>query len=188
MAIKTNHRVRPEQRQHGAAAVEFGLIAIVFFTLLLGIIEFGRVLYLWNTVQEVTRRAAREAVVRDFSATQVDTIQRAAIFRAGSTGTVKLPAGGEITNLRVNIRYLNAAGNEADPMPSDPADNIAACLDSDRVNSCIRFVEASVCQQQGNSCGPVQYVPMVGLFPFLAINIPVSTVVMPAESLGFRVD
>jgi len=51
--------------QRGVAAVEFALIAGVFFTLLIGIIEFSRVLYYWNTAAEVTRLAARTAVVCD---------------------------------------------------------------------------------------------------------------------------
>ena len=184
--------------QRGAAAVEFGLVAMLLFTLLLGIIEFGRFMYLWNTVQEVTRKAAREAVVSDFTA-GVDAIQRTAIFQAGSSGTVSLPAGGEVTNLRVQIRYLNADGVDASPMPASPADNISACLDPARLDSCILYVEAKVCQSHGDSCDPVrdsvQYEPMVGLFtgvhlgPFnidLRINIPQSTVVMPAESLGYH--
>ncbi|QYY30851.1 pilus assembly protein [Cupriavidus pinatubonensis] len=53
------------QRQRGVAAVEFALIAGVFFTLLLGIVEFSRVLYYWNTASEATRLGARMAVVCD---------------------------------------------------------------------------------------------------------------------------
>ncbi|WP_019448704.1 TadE family protein [Cupriavidus sp. BIS7] len=52
-------------RQRGVAAVEFALIAGVFFTLLIGIVEFSRVLFYWNTAAEVTRLAARTAVVCD---------------------------------------------------------------------------------------------------------------------------
>lgn len=156
-------------RQRGAAAVEFALIAMVFFTLLLGIIEFGRFLYIWNTVQEVTRRAAREAVV--LWVNQSDTAKSRALF-----GGESLPAGAEITAESINIRYLNASKDEATPLPADATDNISACLDTNRASSCIRFVEASL---------TAQYVPMVGLFTFLAIDIPPSTVVMPAESLGY---
>lgn len=49
--------------QKGATAVEFGLVAIVFFSVLLGILEFGRVLYTWNAAAEATRWGARQAVV-----------------------------------------------------------------------------------------------------------------------------
>jgi Flp pilus assembly protein TadG len=51
------------KRQHGAAAVEFALVAIVFFMLLIGIVEMGRVLFTWNATAEATRYGARVAVV-----------------------------------------------------------------------------------------------------------------------------
>src|SRR2546427_10241413 len=122
--------------QRGAATVEFALIAIVFFLALLGIMEFGRLMYIWNTTQEVTRHAAREAVVRNFSAAEIAAIQRESIFRGGSTGTAYLPAGVEITNTSVKIVYLtvDAGGNRGaitvGNMPADPADNISACADA----------------------------------------------------------
>lgn len=50
-------------RQRGAAAVEFALVAIVFFMLLIGIVEMGRVLFTWNAAAEATRYGARVAVV-----------------------------------------------------------------------------------------------------------------------------
>ena len=181
--------------QRGAATVEFALLAIVFFMVLLGIMEFGRLIYVWNTTQEVTRRAAREAVVRDFSGTEIAAIQRESIFQGGSTGTAYLPAGVEITNTTVKVVYLtvDAGGNRvaitAGNMPLDPADNISACSDILRMNiSCIRFVQA--CIAVDDTCAnSIPYQPMVLLLANLgidlAINIPASSVVMPAESLGF---
>ena len=179
--------------QLGAAVVEFGLVVILFFTLLLGIIEFGRFMYLWNSAQEVTRNAARMAAVNNFTAASIEATQRAAVLNAGSTGDANLPAGGEITYQRVNIEYLLSedVDDVVTDMPDDPADNIAACLDASRNDDgCIRYVKARICQQSGNgnnvSCNPVPYIPMIGLFDFLGINIPMSTVVMPAESLGYQ--
>lgn len=55
------------QRQRGVAAVEFAFIVIAFITLLLGCIEFGRVLFTWNSVAEATRWGARLAVVCDLN-------------------------------------------------------------------------------------------------------------------------
>lgn len=51
------------RRQRGATAVEFAITAALFFALVLGILEFGRVLYTWNSVAEATRWGARQAVV-----------------------------------------------------------------------------------------------------------------------------
>lgn len=187
-----NRRHYETKTQQGAVVIEFAFVVILFFTLLLGIIEFGRFMYLWNTVQEVTRLAAREAAVNDFSAASIAAIQRTAVFNAGSSGAANLPAGGEVTFQRVNIQYLLSPDEDdvVEDMPASPADNIAACLDADRSDDgCIRYVKASICQQSGQghnvTCNPVPYVPMIGLFTFLSINIPMSTVVMPAESLGY---
>lgn len=56
---------RPRALQRGAAIVEFSLVATLFFTLLLGIVDFGRVLFQWNAAAEATRLGARMAVVCD---------------------------------------------------------------------------------------------------------------------------
>jgi hypothetical protein len=50
-------------RQRGAAVVEFALVAMIFFMLLIGIFEFGRLMFTWNSAVEATRRGARLAVV-----------------------------------------------------------------------------------------------------------------------------
>lgn len=49
--------------QRGATAVEFALISGVFFMLLIGIMEMGRMLFYWNTATEATMLGARIAVV-----------------------------------------------------------------------------------------------------------------------------
>jgi len=54
-------------RQRGVAAVEFALVAALFFTLLIGIMEMGRVLFYWNSAAEATRLGARIAVVCDLN-------------------------------------------------------------------------------------------------------------------------
>lgn len=59
--------------QRGVAAVEFALIASFLFTLLFGIMEFGRVVFYWNTAAEATRLGARLAVVCDKDAAAIKT-------------------------------------------------------------------------------------------------------------------
>lgn len=53
------------RREAGAAIVEFALVAVLFFTLMLGIMDFGRMLFTWNSAAEATRWGARVAVVCD---------------------------------------------------------------------------------------------------------------------------
>jgi Flp pilus assembly protein TadG len=64
------------RRQGGVAAVEFALIASLFFTLLIGIMEMGRVLFYWNSAAEATRLGARLAVVCDLDDTTIKSRMR----------------------------------------------------------------------------------------------------------------
>lgn len=159
-------------KQRGAAAVEFAIVCLLFFTILFAILEFGRMMYVYNTMQEVTRRAAREAVVR--WVTEEATIKSLAFF-----GGAAIPAGTEVTAANMTIEYLNEAGTEATPQPADPGANLAACGNITLVNSCIFSVRVSIVG--------VSYSPMVSLFSFLGINLPPATVTMQAESLGFEI-
>lgn len=77
--MKTLSRIsrtcQPHQR--GAVAVEFAFISLfVFFTLLIGIMEMGRLLFYWNTATEATRLGARLAVVCDFNDSIIKTKMR----------------------------------------------------------------------------------------------------------------
>ncbi|WP_341319191.1 TadE/TadG family type IV pilus assembly protein [Paraburkholderia sp. IMGN_8] len=65
------HRQPRMRRQRGIAALEFALVSsLFFFTLLLGIMEMGRVLFDMNTEAEATRLGARVAVVCDINSSQ----------------------------------------------------------------------------------------------------------------------
>lgn len=174
--------------RRGAVTVEFALVAILFFTLLFGVMEFGRAIYLWNTVQQVTRQAAREATVTDFTdSAAMDKVRQEAIFRK-DTGAGKLIAGGEITDAAVRLRYLNVDLDEVDTSMTCPSKNITDCLTNPKGASCIRFVRASICDPaNAGECAPILFQPML-LPQFFTggVAIPSSPVVMPAESLGFR--
>ena len=172
-------RPSPFMRQGGVAAVEFAIISLLFFTILFAILEFGRMLYVYNTMQEVTRRGARAAVVR-----WVD--QTAAITSIALFGGAAIPAGAEVTTSNIKIEYLNKAGNVVTtllanpPDPADPGDNLSACGDITRTAECIYSVRVSIVG--------VSYSPMVSLFSFLNIALPPSVVTMHAESLGFEIN
>ncbi|MCE9685376.1 pilus assembly protein [Shewanella sp. AS16] len=90
-------------KQHkGIYMVEFSIVAGVFFLLLFGAIEVGRLLYTYSVLQEASRRAARLAVVCHPS-TDIDNL---ALFN----GAELVPNLGP-SNLV--IRYLDKNGNDA---------------------------------------------------------------------------
>lgn len=67
-------RARPNANR-GSAAVEFALVSLVFFTLLFGLMEMGRLMFYWNTAAEVTRLGARMAAVCDPNATSIGAVR-----------------------------------------------------------------------------------------------------------------
>lgn len=183
---------RIKEKQRGASAVEFGIIAVLFFTIFFGVIEFGRFFYLYNTVQEVTRCAARQAVVSWKGNWGSSGIPQQCLF-----GQNELVAGWEIRDSNIQLRALNLAtspnGPYGDANPDDISTNIANCTSDPENQDCIRIVEARLCS--GSACGldptgtnasssGILYQPMFGLIP-LRIAIPSSIVLMPAESLGY---
>ena len=83
--------------QFGAKTVEFAIVALLFFSLLLGIMDFGRMLFTWNAAAEATRWGARIAVVCDkLEPDQVRTRMKRI-----------LP---QLTDANIVIRYCNPAG------------------------------------------------------------------------------
>lgn len=59
--------------ESGAALVEFTVIAPVFFLLVFGIIEFGSIFSLQNTMMNAAREAARSMAVQNLTSGQAQT-------------------------------------------------------------------------------------------------------------------
>ena len=171
-----------KRKQRGAAAVEFALVAVIFFGLIFGIVEFGRGLYVWNSVQEVTRYVAREAVVcwrSDWNSMR---------DARGLIGMQSLPAAPELATTNISIEALRRAPNASGQLvvlgnsPSTVDENISNCASSDTPTprDCIGYVRVRV---------NASFTPLIGTllwFPLPNIPLPPSTVDMPAESLGFN--
>jgi len=89
------HRRTEARRERGAAAVEFALISVLFFTLLFGMIQYA--LYFWSTqsAADAARDAARRGAVG----------QTCADLQASVTTNTKLVSG-TVTATR---RYYDAS-------------------------------------------------------------------------------
>jgi Flp pilus assembly protein TadG len=55
--------MRKNRRERGATMAEFAIISAVFFMIIFGIIEFGRLFYTHNALTDAARRGARYAVL-----------------------------------------------------------------------------------------------------------------------------
>lgn len=190
---------KPRAAQKGVFVVEFALIAIAFFLVLFGIIEVARVLFLWNSVQEITRHAARDAASADFTnLTTMKAIRNNALFNP-SSGVLLF--SGNIDESYVTIDYMwldvsgamwPVAGGSTPMAPATATQNVINCATNPNQATCIRFVRVQLCQppSTGDACTPVNYTEVVPLLSGLfssadnPLQLPTSPTVVPVETLG----
>lgn len=187
---------RGRRHQGGVFAVEFAMLALLFFLFLFAMLELARAVYVWNMVHEITRRAARGAAVNDFSNAGAQQAVRAHAVLRATPGM--LPLGGGISDAYVRIDYLSQAAGGAlaavpvTVMPGCPQRNRINCLDDPHGASCIRFVRARLCVPgDGARCERVPYRPVLPLLGVMfpsgagAVRLPSGTTTAVAESLGY---
>lgn len=187
-----DRRRRAHGDQAGVYVVEFAIVILVFLTLVYGVLEMARSMYVVNTLQEVTRRAAQSAATANIGNSEVlGRIRENAVLRR-SPGL--LPLGAPVTDRYVRIDFLalvaDAAGRTSmqpvTSLPTCPVGNRLNCMNDPNGPSCIRFVRARICVPgDEGSCQPATYKTVFPLisFPF---RLPVSTTIVPIESLGYR--
>jgi hypothetical protein len=180
------HVVRPTTSQGGTAAVEFAIVALFFFMLVFGILEIARIMYVFNTLQEVTRRAAAAAVnVYPSDMAALASLKQDAVFRSSPGELLLAPP---ITDSYVRIEYLayDLSVIPTSSLPSCAATNQQACMANPRSGSCIRFVQVQVCDPGNTStCVAAQSQAMFPLIN-LSILLPKAPTISPVETLGYR--
>ncbi len=112
----------PVTCDEGQALVEFALVAVVFLTVIFGVIDFGRLFESWVTVQHAAREGARYAVtgsiVCDGHATTREgcityEAQQAAAGLSGAPGAVTVTLTSyDYPNYTVS--HAGSAGNACD--------------------------------------------------------------------------
>lgn len=180
---------RLKKFQAGTTAIEVALTLSIFLMLIMGIIEMARLVYIMNTVQEVTRSAAHAAAKTDFTDNAaMDRVRQRAIFRT-SPGNLLLANPVNDTDVRVDYMALVINGSQQVPtpvntLPASPARNRGICISDPNDPNCVRLVRVRMCKSvSGGACTPVPYNPIVPLIP-LAINLPIATTIVTADSLG----
>lgn len=183
--------------QRGVAAVEFAFVAIVFFLVVFGTIELARIMYMYNTLADVTRSAARAAANIDWDDTAaLDRAKQHAIFR-NSPG--ELPFGAPVTDkhILIDYMYLEQSGGTirmkpiTGSMPTCPGRNRHNCLtnpyssSSSSADVCVRLVRARICKLNSPNCENVGYQTLFSLFD-LGVPLPTSTTIVTAETLGYH--
>ena len=117
MKIKKNTHL---SQQRGVATVEFALIASIFFTLVFGVMEMGRILFYMNSAAEATRLGARVAVVCDANA---------AIIKSKMINML-----GILTTADININYLPSGCN------TSTCESVSVSVTKENIQTFIPFV------------------------------------------------
>lgn len=175
--------------QTGSVAVEFALVAIIFFTVVFATLELARVEFLLNTLEEVTRRAAAAAANVDYrDTTALQKVQTDAVFR-NSSGPLVL--GTPVTSDNVKIDYLSLPTATWNPshmsaLPACPAGNHLNCMTDPNADNCIRFVRARVCDSMDNdgNCTTLPYQTVFPFFDLSGMKLPSAETIVPAGTLG----
>lgn len=173
--------------RHGTASIEFALVCLVFLPFLFAVFEYARVMFLWNTLPQVTRRAARAAAITDFSdAGAMQALRQAALF--SNTGPLPLAPNVRSANIRIDYLWQDTAGNLGvlPLLPACPLANRINCLRDRYSSNCISFVRVRICGD-GADCPALALEPMMPS-PLGAITpptLPRAGTLVAAESLGY---
>jgi Flp pilus assembly protein TadG len=96
---------RHQSRRHerGSTLVEFAIGATVFLTVMFGVIEFGRALWVHNALADAARRGARYAVVN--SAANSAAVKNVVVYGDAAGGTT--PLVNNLSPANVTVTYSN---------------------------------------------------------------------------------
>jgi len=180
MKMPTMRKIKsPNSDASGATVIEFALVAFIFFLILWGLLEFGRVFYVRNTTEYLTRCMTREAVV--LKPSQFDAAKQSCLFNASGMYTWPFyqTTPDDMKPLFV-IRYYFRDGSHVDEPNNTNYDNqVNACVSGN--STCITYVQTRLAP------GTLQELRLLRswLNSSGTITERYSAVTMPAESMGY---
>ena len=103
------------RKQTGVTAVEFAVVGMLLLIVLFSVFEVARAFYVFNALNEATRRGARMAAVCPIDDPAISEI---AIFNTSGGGASSNVISG-LSTANIEVSYLNMNG---DPVPDPIAD------------------------------------------------------------------
>jgi len=98
-------------KQRGAALFEFAIVATVFFTMLFGVIEFGRFFWTHNALRDAARRGARYATIRKNDAAGIQAVKYMVVYGdPNANPATATPVAPGLTSSNVAVEYQNYNG------------------------------------------------------------------------------
>ena len=100
----TKQQQGQRKTERGASLLEFSIAATVFLTVLFGVVEFGRALWVHNALTDAARRGARYAVLH--RQTDIDDVKKIVVY-GDLTSTTPLLENLSTTNVTVTYNGFN---------------------------------------------------------------------------------
>jgi Flp pilus assembly protein TadG len=100
----TKQQQGQRKTERGASLLEFSIAATVFLTVLFGVVEFGRALWVHNALTDAARRGARYAVLH--KQTDIDDVKKIVVY-GDLTSTTPLLENLSTTNVTVTYNGFN---------------------------------------------------------------------------------
>ncbi|MGD2112679.1 MAG: pilus assembly protein [Gammaproteobacteria bacterium] len=156
-----------KRKQQGLATVEFAIVGALFLLVMLAVLEFSRLVFVWSSATEATRRGVRVAVVCPINDPAISNVT---VFNddAVSGPSALLPG---LSTANVAIDYLDAGGN---PLACTGCNCDDTCGDPPFVS--IKYVQVSINNYQHSLLLPPPFNVM--------LTLPAFTSTLPRESLG----
>ena len=157
------------KEQRGATVAEFAVVASVFFMMVFGIIEFGRLMYTHNALTDAARRGARYAALHPESLTCVKnvTVYGEKHIDPVTCAPMGPPLISNLSDTNVSVSYVGA---DLDDNPGTPQTAYGMNLGTATVKIENFTFDLSV-----------------PLFQF-RVNMPTYTTTLTAESAGLEPD
>lgn len=157
------------KQQQGTSVAEFAIVASVFFMMIFGIIEFGRLMYTHNALTDAARRGARYAALHPESLTCVKnvTVYGEKHIDPATCAPTGPPLISNLSDTNVRVTYVGA---DLDDNPGTPQTDYGMNLGTATVKIENFTFDLSV-----------------PLFQF-RVNMPTYTTTLTAESAGLEPD
>jgi len=112
-----------KKNERGTTIAEFAMVALLFFTIVIGIIEFGRLLYTHNALTDATRAGARYAALHHgANANDEMAVKKYVVYGPNGTfdklGNATSPP--LIAGLTVDMVHVRFDGVDTDSNPATP--------------------------------------------------------------------
>ena len=93
-------------REKGQALVEFALVSIILFTVLIGIVDLARLYFTYSSMSNAAREGCRYAVIDPYDTTGIEDHAKALLVIFGTDPEVQIsfPDGARNVDLRVRVQ------------------------------------------------------------------------------------